>query len=174
MRTDLYEREPGRAYIYVKFRCRRCKRMGQTFVPEERWDWSFLEPARDELSDVERDRLQDAGPISEAEIINFRLRLKDFAQLSQLTGEVAPPAATPASEVAKPEAGEPKASRLGEPKIGDNKPEARDAKSREGGPEGPREARRESKNLGNRDNSARDAKLNANGEIRPDDFSANS
>ena len=47
----------ARTYIYVKFRCRRCKRMGQMFVPEDRWDWGFLEAARDELSDAERDRL---------------------------------------------------------------------------------------------------------------------
>ena len=86
MRTDLYEREPGRTYVYVKFRCRRCKRMGQTFVPEARWDWSFLEPARDELSDAERDRLLDAGPISDAELLDFHFRLKHAAHLTDLAG----------------------------------------------------------------------------------------
>ncbi len=158
MRTDLYEREPGRTYIYVKFRCRRCKRMGQMFVPEERWDWGFLQPARDELSDVERDRLQDVGPISEAEVLDFRLRLKDAAQLFQLTGQ-AP--ATEKKPVEKP---------------AESKAEPRDAKTREPGHESSREARREGKNLnpGGRESGGRDAKLNANGEIRPDDFSANS
>lgn len=163
MRTDLYEREPGRTYIYVKFRCRRCKRMGQMFVPEDRWDWGFLQPARDELSDVERDRLQDVGPISEAEILDFHLRLKGAAEISQLTGETPPADSKPAEN-------------SGKNKPAESKSEARDAKPRDSGHENARETRREGKNLnpGARESGGRDAKLNANGEVRPDDFSASS
>ena len=145
MRTDLYEREPGRTYVYVKFRCRRCKRMGQTFVPEDRWDWSFLEPARDELSDAERDRLHDAGPISDAELIDFHLRLKRAEQLSDVTGIGTAP---------------------------ERKAESRDAKNREAGRDiKNREPGRDGKN---HNSGGRDARLNANGEIRPDDFPAGS
>lgn len=93
MRTDLYERAPGQNYVYVKFRCRRCKRLGQTFVPEARWDWTLLEPARDELSEPERERLAEAGPISDTEFLDFHLRLK---QLDDLTGlQIKPPVNPP-------------------------------------------------------------------------------
>jgi DNA-directed RNA polymerase subunit RPC12/RpoP len=59
LRTDLYERRaPGdgsREYVYLKYRCGRCKRIAEAFVPESRWDWSMLEAARNEMSDQERD-----------------------------------------------------------------------------------------------------------------------
>ena len=84
MRTDLYERAPGQNYVYVKFRCRRCKRLGQTFVPEARWDWSLLEPSRDELSEPERNLLLQAGPISDAELLDFHLRLKNLDDFTGL------------------------------------------------------------------------------------------
>lgn len=91
MRTDLYERAPGQNYVYVKFRCRRCKRMGQTFVPEARWDWTLLEPKRDELSETERDRLVDAGPISESELLDFSLQLKELSDLPDLSPKPSSP-----------------------------------------------------------------------------------
>lgn len=103
MRTDLYERAPGQNYVYVKFRCRRCKRLGQTFVPEARWDWTLLEPARDELSEIERERLGEAGPISETELLDFSVQLKNLRNLPDLRHKAAPladekPPAAPASE----------------------------------------------------------------------------
>jgi hypothetical protein len=97
MRTDLYERAPGQNYVYVKFRCRRCKRLGQTFVPEARWDWTLLEPARDELSEPERERLAEAGPISDTEFLDFHLRLKNLDDLTAL--HLAPPTSGEPSSV---------------------------------------------------------------------------
>jgi DNA-directed RNA polymerase subunit RPC12/RpoP len=56
LRTDLYERRASegssREYVYVKYRCQRCKRMGEAFVPESRWDRSILEPAQNEMNDT--------------------------------------------------------------------------------------------------------------------------
>ena len=99
MRTDLYERAPGQNYVYVKFRCRLCKRLGQTFVPEARWDWTLLEPARDELSEVEREQLGHAGPISETELLDFVMQLKNLRDWPDLRHSPKPPVdGTPASE----------------------------------------------------------------------------
>jgi hypothetical protein len=155
MRTDLYEREPGRTYVYVKFRCRRCKRMGQTFVPENRWDWSVLEPARDELNDVERDRLHEAGPISDAELVDFCLRLKNIHNLGDLTGE----------------------TRKSEPQDSqkDTPPEAREGKNRDSARDANRDTtNRDTRRDGKNHNAGgRDARLNLN-EGRPDDLSAGS
>lgn len=88
LRTDLYERRAsegaGREYVYVKFRCRRCKRMGEAFVAESRWDWSILEPEPGEMSDAERDHFLDEAPISAEEILDFHRRLEGVLSLSEL------------------------------------------------------------------------------------------
>jgi len=94
LRTDLYERSSGREYVYVKFRCRRCKRMGEVFVSERQWDWSIFEPARNEMSDAERDVFLDQDAISVAEIILFHRRLKEVERISEMQ-EQAPPAELP-------------------------------------------------------------------------------
>jgi hypothetical protein len=89
LRTDLYERSMGREYVYVKFRCQRCKRMGEAFVAENRWDWSMLEPAHNEMSDAERDRFLDAEAISSEEVLDFHRQLADLKSLPELVEEAA-------------------------------------------------------------------------------------
>ncbi len=84
LRTDLYERASGRDYIYIKFRCTRCKRLGQTFIPEANFDWTSLESAPDEMTPQERDRALEAGPISAAELMAFHAALKNVASVAQL------------------------------------------------------------------------------------------
>lgn len=88
LRTDLYERRAsegsGREYVYVKFRCRRCKRMGEAFVAENRWDWSILEAEHNELSETERDNFLDAAPISTEEILDFHRELENFSLVAGL------------------------------------------------------------------------------------------
>ena len=90
LRTDLYERSSGRDYVYVKFRCARCKRLGQIFIAENRWDWSVLEATRSDLNEAERDRFLDESPISSLECINFRRQMADIFSLDQLQSLVAP------------------------------------------------------------------------------------
>lgn len=88
LRTDLYERSMGREYVYVKYRCRRCKRMGEAFVAESRWDWSILEAAHNEMSDSERDQFLDADAISAEEVLDFHRQLEDvnsYIELQKLT-----------------------------------------------------------------------------------------
>ena len=93
LRTDLYEREPDRAYVYVKFRCAHCKRMGQLFIPEHRWDWQWMERGCEELNDAERDTLSQAGPITDSEVQDFHNWLKSVARWSDFKrdGKAGPP-----------------------------------------------------------------------------------
>jgi len=115
LRTDLYERSMGREYVYVKFRCKRCKRMGEAFVAENRWDWSILEPAPGEMNAEERDRFLDAEEISDADVEEFHRQLEGLSHLNELarmpaaaTGqEDDSPDAVPAAEAANSEAGSP-------------------------------------------------------------------
>ena len=91
LRTDLYERASGRDYIYIKFRCTRCKRLGQTFIPEANFDWHSLESAPDEMTPQERDRALEAGPISAGELMAFHAALKNIASVGQLQSPDSPP-----------------------------------------------------------------------------------
>ncbi len=94
LRTDLYERrapdfgDASREYVYVKYRCRRCKRMGEAFVAESRWDWAMLEAEPNEMTDQERDRFLDEEPVSTEEIINFHRQLQEFSLLDLATFNV--------------------------------------------------------------------------------------
>jgi DNA-directed RNA polymerase subunit RPC12/RpoP len=104
LRTDLYERRASegssREYVYVKYRCQRCKRMGEAFVPESRWDRSILEPAQNEMNDTERDQFLDEAPISDDEVLDFHKRLQNLANLNDLHG--APREAAVKETAAKP------------------------------------------------------------------------
>ena len=88
LRTDLYERrapgDAGREYVYVKYRCRRCKRMGEAFVAENRWDWAMLEAEPNEMTDAERDLFLDEEPITAEDILDFHRQLETFS-LSDLS-----------------------------------------------------------------------------------------
>lgn len=106
LRTDLYERrssEGSAEYVCVRYRCRRCRRLGESFVAETLWDWSALEGDNSELSETERDRFRDAEPISENEMLAFHEELENLSLLSDLkvegsatnTSEISQQAATP-------------------------------------------------------------------------------
>jgi hypothetical protein len=96
LRTDLYERSSGQEYVYVKFRCARCKRIAQSFVPASAWDWQKLEPAPGELSSEERDRLLEAEPVGAADLLLFHEDMAQIHTTAQLSDalrlqELAPP-----------------------------------------------------------------------------------
>jgi len=67
--------------VFVKFRCSRCKKLGQEVVNRERWDWSVLEEDPTELNQVEKKRLEDLGPINLNEVMDFHFELKNVERL---------------------------------------------------------------------------------------------
>ncbi len=111
LRTDLYERSSGHEYVYVKFRCARCKRIAQTFVPASAWDWKRLEPAPGELSSEERDRLLEEEPVAAADLLLFHeqmalietaAELADALQLDELAALEFPPTMPAGAEPSRP------------------------------------------------------------------------
>ena len=84
LRTDPYERASGREMVYVKFRCRRCKRMGESFIPESEWDWSIFEAPRNEMSEIERDQFLDRKTISTGDVLTFHRELKRALSLKDI------------------------------------------------------------------------------------------
>jgi len=89
LRTEFYERrsfisDSIREYVYVKYRCKRCKRMGEAFIPDSKWDWKVLEAQPNELNDVERDFFLDEEPISAQDILDLHDRLETLGSFTEL------------------------------------------------------------------------------------------
>ncbi len=84
LRAEPYERESGREAVYVKYRCRRCKRLGEAFFDGLEFDAAIFEAPRNEMSDAERDRFLDQNTISSGDVISFHRALKKAATLEEL------------------------------------------------------------------------------------------
>lgn len=82
LRVDPYERSSGREMVYVKYRCRRCKKLGEAFIPESEWDMSIFEAPRNEMSELERDRFLDKTTISSGDVLTFHRDLKRVQRVS--------------------------------------------------------------------------------------------
>src|SRR5512132_955742 len=59
MQTGYYLRLFGPSFVYVKFRCSRCKKLGEQFVKQEDWEDGILRDTPNEVSEAERTRFQD-------------------------------------------------------------------------------------------------------------------
>ena len=75
IQTGLYLSVLEPSYVYVRFRCGRCKRVGEQLVEQERWDPSVLQPALRKHSEVDLPRFAEMGEISAEEVIAFHYAL---------------------------------------------------------------------------------------------------
>ncbi|HEY3268418.1 MAG TPA: hypothetical protein VGM37_15975 [Armatimonadota bacterium] len=64
------------SFVYLKYRCSRCRRLGERFVPQEQWDDGALAEVPVEISPEERDRLGALGGIDLDEVIDFHFQLE--------------------------------------------------------------------------------------------------
>jgi hypothetical protein len=62
--------------MYLKFRCSRCKRLGEKFVEQEKWDDSILRDIPAEVSLDEKRHFDKLGRISVDEAIDFHFALE--------------------------------------------------------------------------------------------------
>lgn len=62
-------------YAYVRYRCSRCKRLGERVVDYERWDQSALKEYTGEITEQERTKFDRMPPITSDEIIRFATAL---------------------------------------------------------------------------------------------------
>ena len=84
LRLEPYERASGEEVVYVKYRCRHCKRLGEEFISRLEWDPSIFEAPRDEMSYDERDRFLDESAISSGDLISFHRALQRIQTLADL------------------------------------------------------------------------------------------
>lgn len=87
MQTGYYLRLFGPSFVYVKFRCSRCKKLGEQFVKQEEWEDGILRDVPNEISTEEKERFEELGPIDMDELINAHFKLDGLDSL----GELIPP-----------------------------------------------------------------------------------
>ena len=77
-----YVRMFGPSFMYLKFRCSRCKRVGEKFIEQDKWDDSMLRDIPSEMSLDEKRRFDRMGHISVDEEIDFHFRLEGMTALT--------------------------------------------------------------------------------------------
>jgi len=76
IQTGLYLSASGPSYVYVRFRCGRCRRVGEQLVRESHWDPTVLQYAEAHVSDDELRRFEAMGEISPDEVLEFHYALQ--------------------------------------------------------------------------------------------------
>lgn len=77
LQRNWYVRVFGPSFMYLKYRCSRCKRLGEKFVEQDKWDDSILRDIPSEISLDERKRFERLGKISVDEEIDFHFALEN-------------------------------------------------------------------------------------------------
>jgi DNA-directed RNA polymerase subunit RPC12/RpoP len=92
MQTGYYMRMFGPSFVYVKFRCSRCKKLGEQFVKQEDWEDGILKETAAEHNSEEKERFEALGPIEMRELVEFHNALERPDSLAALNTELGKPA----------------------------------------------------------------------------------
>jgi len=84
LQTGYYLRLFGPSFVYVKFRCPHCKKLGEQFVKQEQWEDGILNEVACEMSDQEKDRFAEMGRIDIHECIDAHFELENIGSLEDL------------------------------------------------------------------------------------------
>lgn len=90
MQTGYYLRLFGPSFVYVKFRCSRCKKLGEQFVKQDEWEDGILKDIHVEVEKDEKEMFRDMGPISVHEQIDFHFDLETPNALLSLSDLIKP------------------------------------------------------------------------------------
>ncbi len=80
-----YVRKFGPSYVYLRFRCSRCKKLGEHFIKHDEWEEGLLRDDVTEASDDERRVFERLGPITAGEMAEFHGKLDQPSALRHLT-----------------------------------------------------------------------------------------
>jgi hypothetical protein len=81
MQQGYYMRQYGPSYVYIKYRCSRCKKLGEHFVKQEEWEDSVLIDQPSELTSGEASRIASLGSITLDEMRDFHCALDQLDKL---------------------------------------------------------------------------------------------
>src|SRR6266542_5448311 len=87
LQRSWYMRVFGPSFMYLKFRCSRCKRLGEKFIEQDKWDDTILRDIPSELSIDEKKRFDRMGSISVDEEIDFHFAMEADEGLGDLARE---------------------------------------------------------------------------------------
>ncbi len=72
-------------YVYLRFRCSRCRRLGESFIRLEAWDEKILRHEIREMDPEEMLTKANMGPISLDEMLHFHYSLETLPRLDAST-----------------------------------------------------------------------------------------
>jgi|SRR5579862_3929035 len=81
MQQGYYVRQFAPSYVYIKFRCSRCKKLGEHFIKQEDWEEGMLRDSPAEMSNTEKNRFDSLGKITIDEMINFHYELDKLTKM---------------------------------------------------------------------------------------------
>ncbi|MEI6913767.1 MAG: hypothetical protein WCL39_01400 [Armatimonadota bacterium] len=84
MQKGYYLRVAGPSFVWLKFRCSHCKRLGEQFIKQEEWDERLLLESPTEVSDEDKIRFEKMGPIDIHEVIGVHFTLQELNRLPDL------------------------------------------------------------------------------------------
>ncbi|MFQ3548751.1 MAG: hypothetical protein SNJ70_03240 [Armatimonadota bacterium] len=84
MQTGYYLRLFGPSFVYVKYRCSRCKKLGEQFVKQEDWEEGILQDTTHELTSDEKVRFDEMGKITIHECIDAHFELEKINSVDEL------------------------------------------------------------------------------------------
>lgn len=87
MQQGIYMRQSGPNYVYLKYRCARCKKLDERYIKHEEWEDSLLQETGTEQSFKERTRFAKMGAITLEEMRRFHHELEGMQRLPDLTPE---------------------------------------------------------------------------------------
>ncbi len=85
MQTGYYLRLVGPSFVYVKYRCNRCKKLGEQFVRQEDWEDGCLYEIPSEVTEAEKNQFEELGAIGIHECIDAHFELEKVTNLSEIT-----------------------------------------------------------------------------------------
>ena len=84
LRTQPCEKPSGAEAVYVKYRCRRCKKIGESFILQDEWTPDIFDVPHNEMKSDERDRFSGADSIGSGDVISFHRALQKANTVSEL------------------------------------------------------------------------------------------
>lgn len=87
MQQGFYVKKFGPSFVYIKYRCSRCKKLGEHFVKQEEWEDGLLQDIQTEAKAEERARFAGLGAITLDEMRQFHRTLEKTTSIPNPLGE---------------------------------------------------------------------------------------
>jgi hypothetical protein len=84
MQQGYYVKQLGPSYVYIKYRCSRCKKLGEHFVKQDEWEDALLQDAGTDVADREKERFARLGTITVDEMREFHRQLDSLSTIPNL------------------------------------------------------------------------------------------